>query len=195
MEKVLLIDHHDSFTHNIVAWLSQELTVDIISVDDFNQLTSEDLNLLSKNKKYLGYILSPGPKSPHDYQHSLAFEKKFNGKIFGICLGFQIMLINAGYTLYPYNPPMHGKTSHISTDHQLFSEIKMPMEVARYHSLGFSGAEKHQHFLAFDNESTLPMIFYSSNKNRLGFQFHPESFLTKDSTTLAKIVSDWFKEN
>lgn len=192
MEKVLLLDHHDSFIYNIVAWLGQNLTVHVLNVDQFNLLSADDFNALLEKEKYLGIILSPGPKSPFDYQESLELEKKYRGPILGICLGFQMMLVNKGKTLSPYTPPLHGKTSHLLVEHPLFEELTMPLEVARYHSLGFQNIPKNEHILAFDESSHLPMIYFHPEEKRLAFQFHPESFLTKESDKLALLVTKWF---
>lgn len=195
MQKVLLIDHHDSFIHNIVAWLSNHLKVDVLNVDQVEKMTAIEFHELLETEKYLGLILSPGPKAPHDYAKSLELEKNYHGPIFGICLGFQMMMVNAGYRLTPYTPPLHGKKSKLWTQHPLFKNFSMPLEVARYHSLGFQQTISSEFIIAHDEQSHLPMVYYQPTKRRLGFQFHPESFLTNESDKFAQLVAKWFKAN
>lgn len=193
MQKVLLIDHHDSFIHNIVAWLSTHLKVDVLNVDQVEKMNAVEFHELLETEKYLGLILSPGPKAPLDYAKSLELEKNFQGPIFGICLGFQMMMVNEGYTLSPYAPPLHGKKSQILTQHSFFENFTKPLEVARYHSLGFQQISPSELIIAHDDLSHLPMVFYQPKRKRLGFQFHPESFLTKESDKFAQLVAKWFK--
>lgn len=194
MKKILLIDHHDSFIYNVVAWLKPYLEVDVINIEEFNQYSFHDFEQYYKRHQYIGLILSPGPKSPEHYPQSLILEKNFAGKILGICLGFQMMLTNEGYKLTPYNNPLHGKTSHVLTKHELFKSFQHPLTVARYHSLAFLDKDifSNPQIIGVEKENNLPMIYLSSNDLRLGFQFHPESFLTLESDQLSSLVADWF---
>ncbi len=194
MEKVLLIDHHDSFIHNIIAWLSPNLQVDVLGFDDFRVLSNEEFNVLFEQKKYIGIILSPGPKSPQDYLESLQLESRYFGPIFGICLGFQMMLVNRGFKLIPYEPPFHGKTSLISTEHSLFKSLPNSIRVARYHSLAFMDTQNNSQIISRDESTQIPMVFYDKLNKRLGFQFHPESFLTEYGDELSQLVAKWFKD-
>lgn len=195
MEKVLLVDHHDSFIYNIVAWLQQHLVISILNIDEFNSLSPKEFNDYLKKNSITGIILSPGPKSPHDYPNSLNLEKTYPGPIFGVCLGFQMMLANRGHVLFAYTPPVHGKCTSITISHPLFSSVKMPIKVARYHSLGFNEVKQDQDIIAYEETNRLPMVYLNEHEKRLGFQFHPESFLTERSEELAQIIANWFKTN
>ena len=86
---IYVIDHKDSFTHNVVHQLS---LFDQVQCDDFSKVSKSKLNQAST------IVFSPGPGSPKDYPISSKIYKKFKGKkkIIGICLGFQQILFCEG---------------------------------------------------------------------------------------------------
>ena len=86
---IYVIDHKDSFTHNVVHQLS---LFDNVECDDFSKINKSKLNQAST------IVFSPGPGSPKDYPLSSKIYKKFKGKkrIVGICLGFQQILFCEG---------------------------------------------------------------------------------------------------
>ena len=81
---IYVIDHKDSFTHNVVHQFS---LFDIVECDDFTKINYSKLNQAST------IVFSPGPGSPKDYPLSSKIYKKFKGKkkIIGICLGFCLL--------------------------------------------------------------------------------------------------------
>lgn len=166
--QALLIDHRDSFTQNIKAWLESRFEV---TVRLFSELAENDLNDFDL------IVLSPGPKSPNDYPSTLNLLKNIADQkpVLGICLGLQIMNTVEGGTVTPYAPPLHGKTSLLETKISSLKNLK----IARYHSLKCHLAA---HFELLATSDNLPMITKHKNKNWLGFQFHPESFLTEQGS-------------
>ena len=56
--KCLIVDHHDSFTYNIVRYFQavSEIEIDVVSYE--NATLNAEIDLL---------LLSPGPKWPSDY--------------------------------------------------------------------------------------------------------------------------------
>lgn len=185
--RVLLIDHFDSFTYNIKAWLREakdyQLQLDIVPYG--NEI---DLG------KYDFLILSPGPKSPSDYPLSLkllAENKEL--PILGICLGMQMMVYVEGGEISPYSPPLHGKTSSLQIENNqlLFNDIK-EMKVARYHSLVAKNLPSVFSMLASSPEQH-PMAISHNEKKWLGVQFHPESFLTEQADILRRNILHWVK--
>lgn len=195
--KILLIDHDDSFIYNIKAWLHQfpiQLTIlNYHQIPDHFDYNSFD-----------GIILSPGPKAPEDYPKSLSLLNESPLPIFGICLGFQMMITLHGGTISPYTPVLHGKTSDLIWEEQfikddsLFDQKIIDQKVARYHSLGIHKdtimnlGDLKKNILAYSPD-LLAMIYFQQNKPRLGVQFHPESFLTDNGEWWAKHVTNWFK--
>ena len=82
---IYIIDHHDSFTQNVVH---QFQNFDEVVCTNFNEINQNKL------KKADIIVFSPGPGAPKDYPISSEIYKKFKGKkkIIGICLGFQQIL-------------------------------------------------------------------------------------------------------
>ena len=77
---IYIIDHHDSFTCNVVHQFSEFDEVYCSNYYDINK------KLLEKSKTI---VFSPGPGSQKDYPTSIKIYNKFKGtkKIIGICLG------------------------------------------------------------------------------------------------------------
>ena len=68
---IYIIDHNDSFTHNVVH---QFENFDKVICDNYNKI---DEDKLSKSKVI---VFSPGPGSPKNYPTSSRIYKKFKGK-------------------------------------------------------------------------------------------------------------------
>ena len=68
---IYIIDHQDSFTHNVVH---QFENFDDVTCDNFNEINE------SKLKKSKVIVFSPGPGAPKDYPVSSNIYKRFKGK-------------------------------------------------------------------------------------------------------------------
>jgi anthranilate synthase component 2/para-aminobenzoate synthetase component 2 len=103
---IYVIDHKDSFTHNVVHQLS---LFDDVKCDDFSKINKSKLNQAST------IVFSPGPGSPKDYPLSSKIYKQFKGKkkIIGICLGFQQILFSEGAKIVQQNKIYHGFQSEV----------------------------------------------------------------------------------
>lgn len=187
--RALLIDHDDSFTENLRNWL-QPLFIDvqIVSHHKLPQLKN------SLEQQFGLIVLSPGPKSPVDYQNTLELLKSTSSdqRILGICLGMQMMIYADGGEIKPYDPPKHGKTSQLkilNKHHQEFQNYT----VGRYHSLQCFPTSLFQ-VIAESNDDQIPMWVNHQKKNWLGFQFHPESFLTLNPEALRNYLKGWLQQ-
>ncbi len=181
--KILLIDHDDSFIFNVIKWIKN----DNFSVDIKNY---HDINWISDLTQYDGFILSPGPKSPLDYPFSLKLIQNSSKPIFGICLGFQQMLFQKDLLVKPYSPAIHGKTSEIVFIKESDNFLNSKTQVARYHSLAIKTDASCILATCPDGHA----MIYKEN-NLLGFQFHPESFLTENSDVFKNYVINFFTQN
>ena len=129
---VLMIDNYDSFTYNLVQYLSglgAELVVyrnDAIDLRKIRRL---------KPKKI---VISPGPGTPDDAGISNEVIEKMSGElpILGVCLGHQCIGQVFGGKIVRARNIMHGKLSDIFHERRgLFKGLKNPFPATRYHSL------------------------------------------------------------
>ena len=129
---LLMIDNYDSFTFNVVQYLSElGETVkvhrnDEISIDDIRELEPELI------------VISPGPCTPNEAGVSMEVVQNFQGKIpmLGICLGHQSVGQVYGGRIVKAGQVMHGKTSLIyHTGIGVFRHLANPFTATRYHSL------------------------------------------------------------
>ena len=181
---IYIIDHQDSFTWNVVHQFS---IFDEVYCSNYFEINQKKL---SKSKII---VLSPGPGSPKDYPVTSKIYKKYKGnkKIIGICLGYQQILFNEGGKIIPQRRIFHGFQSKIKVtkDSKLFNKNKF-FEVGRYHSLRLE-----EPFISKDMKITMrctktnTAMGIEDHKNKVfGFQFHPESFLTKNGKVLIKKI-------
>ena len=181
---IYIIDHKDSFTHNVVH---QFANFDNVECDNFNEINEANLN---KSKII---VFSPGPGSPKDYPASSKIYKRFKGKkkIIGICLGFQQILHSEKALIVEQKKIYHGFQSEVkvTSNNSLFKK-NQKFKVGRYHSLKLK-----EPFNAKNFEITIRCVTSNiamcieNNKDKIyGFQFHPESFLTKNGNLLIKKI-------
>lgn len=182
--KAFLLDHDDSFTFNLRNWLKPVFSeVSVVNHRDCQKVPTDSKNLI---------VLSPGPKHPEDYPHILDFLKKLPPEqpVLGVCLGLQMMVMASGGRVDRYAPPLHGKSSVIEVADPAFSDFQN-MSVARYHSLICSEFSSSFQLVAVSKDDQKPMWLTHKNKKWIGFQFHPESFLTDTQKPLTQFVAMW----
>jgi len=175
---LLMIDNYDSFVFNLVRYFEEiGESVEVVRNDKIN------MHMIDCGK-YLGIIISPGPKSTEEAGLSLDIIDKFKGKIpiLGICLGHQCLGHYFGAKIIKGERPMHGKISEITHNNEgLFYGVKNPIKVTRYHSLIIE-KEKLPEVLEITAETSDEVIM-GIKHNKLpiyGVQFHPEAELTEE---------------
>jgi len=175
---LLMVDNYDSFVYNLVRYFEEiGEQVEVIRNDKIN------MNAIDVNK-YLGIIISPGPKNPKEAGLSLDIIDKFKEKIpiLGICLGHQCIGHYFGSEIIKGEKPMHGKISEvIHNNNGLFNNVKSPVKVTRYHSL-IVNKETMPKELEITAESLDNVIMGLKHKKLpiYGVQFHPEAELTEE---------------
>lgn len=185
-----MLDNYDSFTYNLVDYFYRVGIECIVKKND--ETSIEEIENL--NPKAI--VLSPGPNTPNEAGILLKLIAHFKNKkpLLGICLGHQAIGMHFGYKLIKANLPMHGKTSIIEhQQHPIFENIPQQFEVMRYHSLLLQNDSKSTTLktIAVSSENEI-MAFVHESLPITGFQFHPESILTKNGLTLLK---NWLKLN
>ena len=181
---IYIIDHQDSFTWNVVHQFSMFDDVYCSNYFEINQKKIDESNII---------ILSPGPGSPKDYSLTSKIYKKYKGKkkIIGICLGYQQILYNEGGRIIQQKRIFHGFQSKIKVtkDSKLFKNNKI-FEVGRYHSLRLEEPFYSENIkISMRCSKTNIAMGIEDHKNKVfGFQFHPESFLTKNGKDIIKKI-------
>ncbi|KPK97469.1 MAG: anthranilate synthase [Omnitrophica WOR_2 bacterium SM23_72] len=174
---ILMIDNYDSFTFNLVQYLSildQEVEVfrnDKITLEGIGKLAPERI------------VISPGPGRPEDAGISCDCIREFAGKIplLGVCLGHQCLGFVYGGHIGAAKKLMHGKISRIyHNGKDIFKGIPNPFEATRYHSLVVErkGLPDSLEINAWTKEGEI-MGLKHKKFPVWGVQFHPESILTK----------------
>ncbi|HXU64314.1 MAG TPA: aminodeoxychorismate/anthranilate synthase component II [Polyangia bacterium] len=173
---LLVIDNYDSFTYNLVQYLS-EIGPEVRVVRN-DEIPAGDIGALAPSH----LVISPGPCTPNEAGISLDVIRTYAGKIpiLGVCLGHQSIGQAFGGKVVRAPRVMHGKTSQIFHDGKgVFRGLPNPFEATRYHSLVIEKtsvppdlevtARTADEEIMAVRHRTLPVE---------GVQFHPESFLT-----------------
>ena len=181
---IYVIDHNDSFTHNVVHQFS---LFDKVECDNYNNINRKKLNKAS------AIVFSPGPGNPNDYPATSKIYREFKGrkKLIGICLGFQQILFCEGAEIIEQKKIYHGFQSNIKVvNKRSLFQIGRSFKVGRYHSLKLKEPFKINNFEITVRclESKVAMSFENNKENIYGFQFHPESFLTINGNLLIKKI-------
>ncbi|AYU54538.1 anthranilate synthase component II [Staphylococcus debuckii] len=175
---IIMIDNKDSFTYNIVDYLTVESGSEI-KVIDSKDLTLRELEALQPS----ALVISPGPGSPSDYPILFQILERFEGKIpiLGVCLGFQLIIEYYGGSIIPNTRPVHGHTTSITTTAEgIFEGLPQSFQVMRYHSLMADPAEIPA-VLKVTAENTEHIIMGVQHQSYpvYGVQYHPESILSE----------------
>ena len=181
---IYVIDHKDSFTHNVVHQFS---LFDEVECDNFNKIDKKKLNQAST------IVFSPGPGSPKDYPITSKIYKKYKRKkrIIGVCLGFQQILFSEGAQIVHQKKIYHGFQSEIlvNKSSKLF-KAGSKFKVGRYHSLKLKEPFRAENFdITMRCVISGAAMSFENNIDKIyGFQFHPESFLTLNGKLLIKKI-------
>jgi len=183
---LLLIDNYDSFTWNLYQYFS-ELGADVV-VRRNDEISLADIAALSPRQ----LVISPGPCTPDEAGISLAAVRRFAGElpILGVCLGHQTIAQAFGANVVRARQVMHGKVSAIEhNDAGVFSGLKHPLNVTRYHSLIVEAQSLPDIFeqtawTLRDGQPDEIMGFRHRTLPLEGVQFHPESILSEQGHRL-----------
>ena len=186
MKKVLVLDNYDSFTYNLVHYLTDlDCEVEVYRNDEI------DLDEIEKFDKIL---LSPGPGIPAEAGLLKNIIQKYAAtkSILGICLGQQAICEVFGGSIINLEKVYHGISTLINItaeDESLFKDVGKKIMVGRYHSW-VANPEDFPNVLEITSIDADGQIMSLRHKiyDVKGVQFHPESILTPSGK---KILKNW----
>ena len=181
-----MIDNYDSFTYNLVQYLSE--IGQEVKVYRNDKITIEEVNKL--NPKYI--VISPGPCTPNEAGISLELINSFKGKvpILGVCLGHQSIGQAFGGKIIHAQTIMHGKTSQIFHENTgVFNGIKSPFTATRYHSLVIDKKSLPDCFdiTAWTDDNEIMGIKHKDLPIE-GVQFHPEKSFDQGKQVIKNFI-------
>lgn len=178
---VLLVDNHDSFTHNIADQIARHTGRPPSVVPNDIDLDTLDLGSITH------IVLSPGPGSPHvptDVGICSELLRTAEVPVLGICLGHQLLAAHFGGSVARATRPMHGEVSQLTHDGTgVFRGLPSPLEVVRYHSLAVTTVPPALQVTALSADGTI-MGVQHRHLPLFGVQFHPESILSRGGDTI-----------
>ena len=179
---LLLIDNYDSFTYNL-AHLFGELGTEVV-VRRNDEITVAEAEALAPSH----LVISPGPGRPENAGVSEEMVRAFAGRVplLGVCLGHQAIVSVFGGTVGAARTLVHGKATNVHHDGVgLFAGVPQDFAAGRYHSLAATVVPDVLVVSATAADGEVMAVRHRELAVD-GVQFHPESVLTPDGSTLAE---------
>ncbi|MCD4533262.1 aminodeoxychorismate/anthranilate synthase component II [Nocardioides sp. cx-169] len=179
---VVVVDHHDSYTWNLVH-LVAEVTGVLPAVVQHDEVTPEQVLAHSH------VVLSPGPGHPEvpaDFAVGRSVLLAARRPVLGVCLGMQGLVAAYGGRVDRV-PPGHGVTAVVRHDGDgLFAGVPDGFRAVRYHSLAALELPVSLRRTAVDEVSGVTMAVAHRELPLVGVQFHPESVLSEHGAALVR---------
>ena len=176
--KVLVVDHHDSYTWNLVHLIAG------VAGTMPDVLEHDQPGVLEAASGYSHLVLSPGPGHPAnagDFALGRAvFELDL--PVLGVCLGMQALVTSYGGTVGRVEPA-HGEVATVNHDGSgVFRDLPTPLRMVRYHSLAALDVPDELQVNATAAGVVMGVAHRALPLH--GVQFHPESILSEHGEQL-----------
>jgi anthranilate synthase component 2 len=184
MTDVVVVDHHDSYTWNLVH-LVAAVTGSLPTVVEHDQVSLEDL------ARFTHVVLSPGPghpDDPGDFAIGRDLLLAARTPVLGVCLGLQ-GLVSAYGGRVAQVPPAHGVVAEVEHDGTgVFAGLPSPFEAVRYHSLAAVEVPDRLRVTAWTGHGDDRVVMGVEHRDLplSGVQFHPESVLSRHGEHLLR---------
>ncbi|WP_239460110.1 anthranilate synthase component II [Nocardioides daejeonensis] len=183
--RVVVVDHHDSYTWNLVH-LVAEVTGVLPTVVQHDACDPAYL---------LGFeriVLSPGPGHPADPADFAVGAVLTQGEVpvLGVCLGMQGLVTAYGGTVERIEPA-HGEVAQVRHHgDSVFAGLPSPLEAVRYHSLAATQVPDDLAVTAVcEGAPGAPEVVMGvrhRSRPLHGVQFHPESILSEHGVAMVR---------
>ncbi|WP_302082877.1 anthranilate synthase component II [Salinibaculum rarum] len=176
--RVLFIDNFDSFTYNLVEYVSEHAETKVVR----NTASMEDVLAFDPD----AIIISPGPghpKNERDVGVTLDVLREVSPEVptLGVCLGLEAAVYAYGGTVGRAPEPIHGKAFPMDHDGKgVYEGLDQGFQGGRYHSLVATEVPEEFEVTAtteVDGEELVMGIRHREYPIE-AVQFHPESVLT-----------------
>ncbi|ELZ01845.1 anthranilate synthase component II [Natrialba asiatica] len=179
-QRVLFVDNYDSFTYNLVEYVSQQANTETAVVK--NTASIADVRAADPD----AIIISPGPghpKNDRDVGVSTAVLREFSPDVptLGVCLGLEAAVYEFGGTVGRAPDPIHGKASTVDHDGAgVFAGLEQGFQAGRYHSLVATDVPDCFEVTATATHGDAELVMGIRHREYPieCVQFHPESVLT-----------------
>lgn len=184
--RVLIIDHHDSYTWNLVHLFAQVCGEEPV-VLQHDRTTAAEI----EDAAFTHVVLSPGPGHPArvaDFQVGREILLDAKVPVLGICLGMQGMATTYGGAVAEVEPA-HGAVQQLRHQgHAMFKDVPPTFTAVRYHSLAVIDLPAAFEATAWceGSDGDVLMAIAHRRKPLWGVQYHPESILTQHGPSLAR---------
>ena len=170
---VIVVDHHDSYTWNLVH-LVAGVTGVLPRVVQHDEVAVDDV------LRHSHVVLSPGPGHPavaSDFSVGTAVLLDGSRPVLGVCLGMQGLVTAYGGAVERL-VPAHGDVAAVRHDGAgVFAGLPQGFAAVRYHSLGAVELPDGLVATAWSEDGVVMGVRHVSLPLE-GVQFHPESILS-----------------
>jgi anthranilate synthase/aminodeoxychorismate synthase-like glutamine amidotransferase len=180
---VVVVDHHDSYTWNLVHLLAAV-------TGTMPEVVQHDATSAAHVLSFSHVVLSPGPghpADPDDFAVGGEVLRAGTVPVLGVCLGMQGLVTTYG-GLVERVEPAHGEVAEVVHDGTgLFAGIPAPYPCVRYHSLAATRLPDELLVTATCTDPQGADVVMGVRHRRLplhGVQFHPESILSEHGARL-----------
>jgi anthranilate synthase component 2 len=172
---VLFVDNFDSFTYNLVEYVSQHADTEVLR----NTASLSDVREADPD----AIVISPGPGHPEN-DRDVGVTNEVLGTVshsvptLGVCLGLEAAVYAYGGEVGRAPEPVHGKTSPVEHDGEgAFRGLEQGFPAGRYHSLVATEVPECFEVSAHTPDGLVMGVRHRDHPIEC-VQFHPESVLT-----------------
>ena len=179
---VVVVDHHDSYTWNLVH-LVASVTGRLPAVVQHDEVDADEV------LRHSHVVLSPGPgrpDDPADFAVGRDVLLAATRPVLGVCLGMQGLVAAYGGTVDRVEPA-HGEVARVDHDGRgVFAGLPQGFRVVRYHSLAALALPDCLEVSATCADPGGPVVMGVRHRTLPleGVQFHPESILSERGAAL-----------